>query len=75
MTKPTDSQGKYNIPPAAMQGGIFVKVYYHLPNGGEFYWEVEPRAPMSKERFNMICLLIGIFIGGYGLLKFIALIW
>lgn len=37
-----------------------------LPGGGEIHFE---REPMSWDRFQMICILIGIFIVGSGLLK------
>lgn len=41
-----------------------------LPGGGSVEFK---REPMAKERFNAVCLLIGIFIVGSGLLKFFGL--
>ena len=43
-----------------------MKIYFKHPDGLELSFE---REPMSKERFEMICALIGIFLVGSGLLK------
>lgn len=41
-----------------------------LPGGAVLEYK---REPMAKERFNAVCLLIGTFIVGSGLLKFFGL--
>lgn len=43
-----------------------MKLYLKLPGHGEFSFE---KAPMSKERFEMICWLIAIALVGSGLLR------
>jgi len=35
-----------------------LKIYLRLPNRGEFQFEKEP---MSKERFELLCILFGVF--------------
>lgn len=47
-----------------------MKFYLKLPGEIELHFE---KQPMSLERFEMICWLIGIFIVGSGLLKFVEL--
>lgn len=42
------------------------KIDLKLPDG-EFHLEWEP---MSEERFNVICLLVGIGIGSYTFIEF-----
>lgn len=49
-----------------------MKIYYNLPNGGEFYYESEPRERMSQARFEAICWLVGI-LGGAALLVYFFL--
>lgn len=41
-----------------------------LPGGGYVKLKLEP---MERERFNVICVLIGAFIVGYGFIKFFEL--
>lgn len=47
-----------------------MEIKIRLPSGG--YVEFK-REPMDRERFMTICILIGIFISGFGVLKFFAL--
>jgi len=47
-----------------------VKFYIRLPDGSEVGFEKEP---ISKERFEMICWLIGIFMVGSVVLQFFGL--
>lgn len=41
-----------------------------LPSGGEIHFE---REPLSKERFEMICWLIGVIVIGSGIIHLFAL--
>lgn len=52
------------------KGGNILEIKIKLPGGG--YVEFK-REPMDRERFMTICILIGIFIFGSGVLKFFAL--
>ena len=52
------------------KGGIFLKLHFDLPWGGQMTIE---REPMKQDRFFAVCVLIGIYIVGSGFLKFFAL--
>lgn len=47
-----------------------MEVKIKLPGGGSVEFK---REPMAEGRFNAICVLIGIFIIGSGILKFFGL--
>lgn len=48
-----------------------MEVKIKLPGGGYIRLKQEP---MERERFNVICVLVGIFIVGSGFIKFFALL-
>lgn len=48
----------------------FLKFDCKLPGGGEIHFE---REPLSKERFEMICWLIGVIVIGSGIINLFAL--
>lgn len=52
------------------KGGIFLEFKIKFPGGG--YMEFK-REPMDWDRFFAICVLIGIYIVGSGIIKFFAL--
>lgn len=47
-----------------------MEIKIKLSGGG--YVKFKPE-PMDRERFNVICVLIGAFIVGYGFIKFFEL--
>lgn len=47
-----------------------MEIKIKLPGGG--YVEFK-REPMSREQFEMICWLIGIYIVGSGIIKFFSI--
>lgn len=49
-----------------------MKIHISLPGGAKIEIAVEKNG--THECFNTICLLIGIFIVGHGLLRFIELL-